>query len=114
MPTLTILTNVSKDKVKMDLVKHLVDVIATSLGKPKNYVVVCIQPDQLLSWAGDDNPAAFGRLVSIGQITPEKNAKTQEAVANVLTKELGIPNDRFYLCFEDFAGSNIGWQTGTF
>lgn len=114
MPTLSILTNVPKEKVHKDLVKTLVDVIATTLGKPKNYVVASIQPDQLLSWGGDDSPAAVGRLVSIGAINPEKNASTQAAVSALLTAELGIPNDRFYLCFEDFAPSNVGWKTGTF
>ena len=114
MPTLTILTNVSKEKVSKDLVKSLVDIIATTLGKPKSYVVAVIQPDQLLSWAGEDTPAAIGRLVSIGSISPEKNANTQAAVSALLTAELGIPNDRFYLCFEDFAPSNVGWKTGVF
>lgn len=114
MPILTISTNVSKDKVSLDLVKNLVDVVASTLGKPKNYVVVTIQPDQLLSWGGGDTPAAVGRLVSIGAISPASNAKLQAAVSKVLNDKLGVPGERLYICFEDFAPSNIGWQDATF
>ena len=114
MPILTICTNVAKEKVSIDLVKKLVDVVASSLGKPKAYVVVHINPGQLMSFAGGDGLAAIGRLTSIGQINRESNTKTMSAVASVLEADLGVPSEAFYLSFEDLAPANIGWKKSTF
>jgi phenylpyruvate tautomerase PptA (4-oxalocrotonate tautomerase family) len=114
MPVLTIDTNVPKDKVTLDIVKRLVDVIASSLGKPKNYVVVHINAGQLMSFGGGDGFAAIGRLTSIGQINRDTNTKTMANIASLLEKELNVPPESFYLTFEDIPPANIGWKKSTF
>jgi phenylpyruvate tautomerase PptA (4-oxalocrotonate tautomerase family) len=114
MPILTINTNVSKDKVSLDHVKKLVDVVAQALGKPKEYVVVHINPGQLMSFAGGDAPCAIGRLGSIGQINREKNKATQAAIATALEQELEITDENFFLTFEDLPPANSGWKKTTF
>ena len=114
MPVLTIDTNVPRDNVSITLVKKLVDIVAENLGKPKQYVVVHVNPGQLMSWAGEDGSCAIGRLTSIGQINRSINTKTMAAVAGLLEAEPGVPSDKFYLTFEDIAPANIGWKKSTF
>lgn len=114
MPTLTIQTNVKSDKIPPGLVKELVDIVASALGKPKSYVVVNIQSDQNLSWGGTDDAAAVATLVSIGQINPDMNKNTTNVISTKLEDTLGVKSDRFYLCFNDYAPANIGYTKTTF
>lgn len=114
MPVLLINTNVAQSKVTINLVHKLVDAVADSLGKPKNYIVVQVIGDQLMSWGGGDAACAAGRLTSIGAVSRANNTKLQAAVAHLLKQELGIASDHLYITFEDVAPVNIGWKEGTF
>lgn len=114
MPVLVINTNVPQAKVTQDLVKKLVDVVADSLSKPKNYVVVQVIGGQAMSWGGGDAACAAGRLTSIGAINRSNNDKLQSGVAHLLKQELAISSDHLYITFEDVAPVNIGWKQGTF
>ena len=48
MPLLKVVTNVSKDKVTKQVFDKLTDIIATELDKPRQYVLINIQP--VSSW----------------------------------------------------------------
>lgn len=114
MPTLTVQTNVKAEKIPENLVKDLVDVVANVLGKPKSYVVVLVQPDQLMSWGGSDDPCAIVSLGSIGQISKDKNIKTTQAISSRLEQTLGIKDDRIYIIFTDLQAANVGYTNTTF
>ena len=114
MPVLAINTNVPQAKVSLELVKKLVDVVATTLGKPKNYVVVQVTGGQAMSWGGGEAACAAGRLTSIGAISRANNEKLQAGVAVLLEKELAVSPEHLYITFEDVAPANIGWKKSTF
>ena len=50
MPTFTLRTNVSSDRIPVDFDKKTVELVAKTLSKPKSYVVVNIQADQKMNW----------------------------------------------------------------
>ncbi len=57
-------------------------------------------------FGGSEVPCAHGSLTSIGGLGTN-NAAISKAVAAVLQEKLGVPPDRFYLAFNDVAGSDM-------
>jgi len=114
MPTLSITTNVVLPAGRpVQLCQKLSAAVAKTTGKPEAYVCVSLSHSQAITFGGTDAPAAHGSLVSIGALGP-RNAAHCAAISAVLTAELGIPNDRFYLAFQDIAAKDMGWSGATF
>lgn len=78
------------------------------------YIIVKIQDECILTFAGSFDPAFTASVYSIGRIDPEINAKTSAGLSEFFSKELGLPNDRGYIAFFDMAASNMGYQGKTF
>ncbi len=54
-----------------------------------------------MSFGGSEEPTAYGELVSIGGLTPDKNKQLSAALAEILSSKLSVPPSRFYLKFYD-------------
>lgn len=113
MPTLEIFTNADQSKLTPQLASKATEVVASALGKPKSYVCVSLI-SSVMCFGGDPSPCAQVHLSSIGQIDPAKNQKTSAALADLLSKELGIDDGRMYIFFNDLKASNVGYQRTTF
>ena len=115
MPTLSVVTNVQlAPPAAVAVCKKLSVAVARSTGKPESYVTVSLRADCPLVFAGTDAPAAQAELISIGALGGEKNKGHSRALADVLTAELGVPANRFYIKFSDVAASDMGWNGTTF
>ncbi|KAJ7518972.1 hypothetical protein O6H91_20G017500 [Diphasiastrum complanatum] len=102
MPTLNLSTNVPLDGVvTSDVLKDASKAVARILGKPENYVMILLQGGVPISFAGDEQPAAYGELVSIGAVGPDTNKKLSKALADILDSKLSVPPNRFYIKFYD-------------
>ena len=77
-------------------------------------MIVKIQDNLCLSFAGTFDPAFTANIYSIGKINPEMNTKTSAGLAEFLEKELGLPSDRGYISFFDMKGTNMGFKGKTF
>jgi phenylpyruvate tautomerase len=77
-------------------------------------MIVKVQDDLTLTFAGTFDPAYVANIYCIGKISPEMNNNTSAGLSELLSKELGLPNDRGYICFFDMKASNIGYQGATF
>jgi len=77
-------------------------------------MIVKIQDELTLSFAGTFDPAFTVNIYSIGKITPEMNTNTSAGLAEFLEKELGLPSDRGYISFFDMKGTNMGFKGKTF
>ena len=77
-------------------------------------MIVKIQDELTLSFAGTFDPAFTANIYSIGKITPEMNTNTSAGLAEFLDKELGLPSDRGYISFFDMKGTNMGFKGKTF
>jgi len=77
-------------------------------------MIVKIQDELTLTFAGTFDPAFTANIYSIGKIGPEMNANTSAGLAEFLEKELGLPSDRGYISFFDMKGTNMGFKGTTF
>ena len=114
MPTLTITTNVGKEKIPDGFLQKTAQLVAELLSKPLSYVVVHIIPDQMMSWGGSNDPCAFTTLGSIGSLGRKENVKISDRLSSHIDEALGIKPDRMYINFVDYKRENVGYAGTTF
>ena len=114
MPLLKLETTVAltEDKRKA-LLASLSKIVAGTIGKPEDYVMVTINPAAILM-SGKPGEAAFVDIRSIGGLGGEVNRTLSRKVCSALTDLLGIPPNRVYLNFTDVEAGRWGWQGNTF
>ena len=87
--------------------------VAEALGKPESYVMVALEPERTMLFAGDDAPLAFIELKSIG-LTEGQAPALSAALCAVVDRALGVPKDRVFIEFAAVPRSFWGWNGGTF
>lgn len=65
------------------------------------YVTVSIDGSVPTSFAGSEEPAAYGEIMSLGGLGPGVNGKLSAALADILEAKLSISASRFYVKFDD-------------
>lgn len=114
MPLLRIQTNQPLESAKQDtLVKQASQEVASLLGKPERYVMVSLEHNPAMLFAGSDEPLAYLELKSIG-LPESRTAELSRALCELLNRELGLAADRVYIEFADAPRSMWGWNGGTF
>ena len=114
MPYFSIETNQNVDGTyQQDLLKKSSSFIAGLLDKPESYVMISIKPGEPLVFGGNDLPAAFVRLKSIG-LLEDRCAELSEKICGFIEQELGIPKDRVFIDFKDLKRKMFGWNGKTF
>lgn len=115
MPCLNISTNVNLEGIDASSVlSEASSTVAKIIGKPEAYVMVVLKGSVPMSFGGNEEPAAYGELVSIGGLNPDVNKKLSAAISAILETKLSVPKSRFFLKFYDTKGSNFGWNGSTF
>lgn len=114
MPLLKLETCVplSGDELKT-LLASLSRIVADTIGKPEQYVMVTCG-HSAMHMSGRDGHAALVDIRSIGGLSPAVNAKLSAQVCQLLADVLGIPANRIYLNFTEFGPGNWGWNGSTF
>lgn len=114
MPLLKLETNVSLSEEKRTaLVSALSKIVAETIGKPEQYVMVSITPAALLM-SGKPGNAAFVDVRSIGGLTGTVNEQLTKKICALLKDSIAIPSERVYLNFTDIHAANWGWNGETF
>jgi len=114
MPYLTIQTNrpVSPDQ-REPLLAAASRLLAKELGKPEAYVMVGLNSEVPMLFAGTGEPAVYAELKSIG--LPAGQIKSlSRAICSLLEQQLDISPARVYIEFTDIKGGHWGWNSGTF
>ena len=131
MPNLRIETNVPKDKIDMKVcLAELSTALANTTGKPEQYLVVqvirvlgllvclfygCqVIPDVAMVFGGSDEPCANAFFMCIGKMGAEENKVHAANLFPVISKHLGVPQDRFYILFRDAPAHEVAWKATTF
>ncbi|KAJ3696257.1 hypothetical protein LUZ60_001634 [Juncus effusus] len=115
MPTLNLRMNVPIDAVtSSDILKDCSRAVAKIIGKPESYVMVSLNGGVPMSFAGTEEPAAYGEVISIGGLGPSVNPKLSSALAEILESKLSIDSSRFYIKFYDVQRSYFGFNGSTF
>jgi phenylpyruvate tautomerase len=114
MPLLKLETTVplSADK-QSALLASLSRIVAESIGKPEQYVMITIRAASMMM-SGKPGDAAFVDVRSIGGLSGEVNRVLAQRVCKLLKESLGVPPDRVYLNFADVKPGNWGWNSQTF
>ena len=101
MPYAAIHTNQTLPKEKQRLLLGAVsDLVASQLGKPKQYVMASIVEGLPMVFAGADSPAAFLELSSIG-VPDEKREPLCAQLTEQISAQTAIPPERSYIVLTD-------------
>lgn len=114
MPYLKIQTNLPlTKKAERAILKTASQLVAELLEKPENFVMVALQPDTPMLFAGSDEPVAFLELKSIA-LPAQRTKVLCEALCKLIEGHLGVPSDRVYVKFIDVKRGMWGWKGDTF
>jgi phenylpyruvate tautomerase PptA (4-oxalocrotonate tautomerase family) len=114
MPLLKIQTNTPLDAGrKAALAASASRAVADMLGKPERYVMVSVEENPSMLFAGSDAPLAYLELKSIGLPVAGGEA-CSAALAALLAEQLDLPAERVYIEFADVPPDRWGWNGGTF
>ncbi|XP_024980450.1 macrophage migration inhibitory factor homolog [Cynara cardunculus var. scolymus] len=115
MPTLKLFTNIPVDSViASDILKDATKAVAKIIGKPESYVMILVNGGVPIAFAGTEEPAAYGEVISIGGLNPTVNGKLSSTIAEILQTKLSIDSSRFYIKFYDVERSFFGFNGSTF
>ncbi|GAB4351679.1 MAG: phenylpyruvate tautomerase MIF-related protein [Gammaproteobacteria bacterium] len=114
MPLLTLKTNIALSQDQQHtLLPRLSRAVAELLGKAERYVMVSLDTEAPMSFAGTTEPAAYLELKSIG--LPQEQTRTySQALCDLVEQHLHIPRDRVYIEFSDAPRPMWGWNGTTF
>ena len=114
MPFLKIQTNCSVDDARRgSLLTRASRIVAEGLGKPERYVMVALEAEAPMVFAGSDSPLAYLELKSIG-LPETRTAELSRALSEFVHSELGITQERVYIEFADAPRKMWGWNGGVF
>ena len=114
MPLLKITTNSEvEDSHKATLLKSASAQVAAMLGKPERYVMVILENNPDMLFAGAPSPLAYLELKSIG-LPGERTTEFSRTLCEMISQQLDIPSERIYIEFGDAERHLWGWNAATF
>jgi phenylpyruvate tautomerase PptA (4-oxalocrotonate tautomerase family) len=114
MPYLKIQTNLPiGKKSQQTILRNASSLVARELEKPEELVMVALQPDTTMLFAGSDDPVAFLELKSVG-LPGKKTRKLSQSLCELIEEHLGITKERVYVKFIDVNRGMWGWKGDTF
>lgn len=114
MPLLRLETNAAPtDSQRQELLASLSKVVAETIGKPEQYVMVSLNPCTM-QMSGQTGDAALVDVRSIGGLSADVNRRLAGKICALLTQSLRVPANRVYLNFTDVAAESWGWNGDTF
>jgi len=112
MPCLLIHTNIEVAD-KPAFLRHCSSEVAAALAKPESYVLIELNDNKAMLFAGSDAPLAFLELKSLG-LTPEQTPALSARLCALMHAELGIDPARIYIEFAAPERAMFGWKGDTF
>lgn len=113
MPYINVKTNAAVPKDKAQAIKSaLGDAITAIPGKSEQWLMVGIEPDQILYFQGTDAPAAIVEITIYGSANASAYNAMTEKVTAILHDELQIAQNRIYVKYAETA--HWGWNGSNF
>lgn len=114
MPFLKIQTNTElPEAAAKALAASASAVVAAQLGKPERYVMVSVETNPAMQFAGSSEPLAYLELKSIG-LPEDSTGNASRALCDLVSSETGIVAERIYIEFSNAARNMWGWNGSTF
>jgi phenylpyruvate tautomerase PptA (4-oxalocrotonate tautomerase family) len=114
MPTLIVKTNaeVPRERRKV-ILDALSAAVAEQLAKPESYVMVVLENNRDMLFGGDDSPAAYLELKSLG-LPEDDTPRLSQALCALMQRHFAVPATRVYIEFASPARHLFGWNSRTF
>lgn len=113
MPNIHIQTNLKIDAPKAEELKaRLGKAIETIPGKSERWLMVVLDGDQKMYFQGSDAPCALCSVELLGSATDAVYDKMTAVLTDLLSDALGVPCDRIYTKYTEFA--HWGWNRSNF
>jgi phenylpyruvate tautomerase PptA (4-oxalocrotonate tautomerase family) len=113
MPVLKIQTNCQLPDNCQGLLTGLSSATADLLGKSESYVMVSIEYNPVMLFAGNDQPMAYIELKSIG-LPEDRTSIFAEGLCRLVGTHLDINPDRIYIEFSNAKRHLWGWNKTVF
>ncbi len=115
MPLMKLETTASVPSGKRaDITRRLSKIMAEVTRKPEEYCMVIVSEAITGCMGGKEMPVAYVDIRGIGGLTPDVNMELSRQVADMLCRELDLPQEGVYLTFTDVPRTNWGWKGRTF
>ena len=101
------------DEKQQALLASLSKIVAESIGKPEQYVMVTLETGPVM-FAGQAGDAAFADVRSIGGLSGNVNTQISRKLRALLPAPLAIAPHRAFLNFTEITASHWGWNGSTF
>ena len=111
MPLLNLMTSANEIPEQNEIIKELSSLLASLTNKPEQYVMISIQKNVHMIFAGTKQDCCFIEVKSIGSIRPSEMTRQ---ICDFVELKLGIPSQRIYLNFQDIEACNWGFNGNTF
>ena len=112
MPYLKIQTNI-KIENKNKLLTDATTFLSELLGKPVQYIMIVVEHNMEMQFAGTNEPLAFLELKSIA--LPENETTILSGkICEFIKETLNIPKERVYIEFSNAKRHMFGWNGKTF
>lgn len=102
------------EEQQQTLIAAASQLIADTIGKPEQYVMVTLETQVPIMMAGTQGDAAFADVRSIGGLNNTVNKQISQKLAAALQEHVGVATDRVYMNFTSINGENWGWRGSTF
>ncbi len=113
MPYLKIQTNLPlSQKAERTVLQTASALIASELSKPEEFVMLALQDNTHMLFAGSDDPVAFLELKAVG-LPVKKTRPLSAKLCKLIEEHLGIPPQRVYVKFIDVKHGMWGWKGDT-
>lgn len=114
MPTLIIRTNAeTPTDRRRKIIEDASATVADILAKPEAYVMVILEHNPDMLFAGDAAPLAYLELKSLG-LPEDRTAELSAALCDFLQIRFGVPPSRVYIEFSSPPRHLFGWKGETF
>jgi phenylpyruvate tautomerase PptA (4-oxalocrotonate tautomerase family) len=114
MPLLKITTNQPLEQQRIGkLLKQASESLASILGKPERYVMISIEHNPQMLFAGSDEALAYLELKSIG-LPDDQTKLISNGLCQLMEQQLGVSPDRVYIEFSAAERHHWGWNSTTF
>ncbi len=109
MPNMRFTTNLTLTKETKDTVKAaFAEAIALIPGKSEKWLMVIIEDNTSMYFAGNDEPCAMIAIELLGKADPAVYEKITAVLTQGLSKLLPLPPDRIYTHFSEL--THWGWN----
>jgi phenylpyruvate tautomerase len=116
VPLVHVFTNVSTVAPARQeaLLGELSRLAAARFGKSEDWVMTCLVPGLVMTFAGTTEPTALVAVKNIGTMTPAETVGLSHAICDEVGSALGVAPDRIYVQFTDLVDYLWGWNGTTF